>query len=37
MIDGISLSAVWLPLLIMTAWTTLFLAASSFLFRWHKS
>ncbi|NKI69434.1 ABC transporter permease [Collimonas pratensis] len=37
MIDGVSLPALWLPLLAMAAWTTLFLTASSFLFRWHKS
>lgn len=37
MLDGASLPALWLPLLIMAAWTTLFLTASSFLFRWHKS
>jgi ABC-2 type transport system permease protein len=37
MLDGVSLSALWLPLLVMAAWTTVFLTASSFLFRWHKS
>lgn len=37
MIDGAPLATLWLPLLIMTAWTALFLTASSFMFRWHKS
>ena len=36
-IDGVALSALWLPLLVMAAWTALLLTMATFLFRWHKN
>lgn len=37
MLDGTPLPSLWLPLLTMAGWTTLFLAAATLMFRWHKS
>ena len=37
MLDGASLTTLWLPLLTLAGWTTLFLTAATFMFRWHKS
>ena len=37
LLEGAPLPSLWLPLLAMAGWTTLFLTAATLMFRWHKS
>ncbi|MEO8488649.1 ABC transporter permease [Pseudomonas sp.] len=36
MLEGASLTSLWLPLLTMAGWTALFMTAATLMFRWHK-
>ena len=37
LLEGAPLPSLWLPLLAMAGWTTLFLTAATLMVRWHKS